>query len=165
MRFGGLGAAVVATVVGVAAVGALTGPTIAAQVMHPRDDAAFLDYVTTYSSDWGSSADPTGPARDRAWVDSHLAEVTAAGLAACDWLSKKPNAPEVDPSGQSDSGALSVEYVGIDVSQGLYDDPGSGAVKLPISPAARYTVVAGAWSYLCWSTHNSRTAPMTLEDD
>jgi len=154
------------SIAGLLAVGVAAGPSIAAEVLHPHDEDAYQAYVTTYVAGWGSSADPEGPARDQAWVAAHPDQVLAAGEAACDWLAALPEAPQVDPSGAHDSGTLSQRYVGVDVSMG---PPGTGPANeiglSGLSTMGRYTVVAGAWSYLCWSTGESRTAPRSLEDD
>lgn len=148
------------------------GPSVAGRLMHPRDVDAYQAYVGgladtdtigTVSAEFAEDRE-----RDAAWVAAHPDLLLAAGDRACDWLKTQPKAPKVDPAGNSDVSTLERDYLGVDfgsVDPPAYDDPGRDGVGLPISPDARYTVVAGAWEYLCWSTRESRTAPVSLEDD
>lgn len=135
--------------------GALAAPSIARRVAHPRDTTAFQAYVKTFVGSWRSSADPDGSARDEEWAAGHSDEILAEGDRACDWLSQRPSAPEVDPSGNSDVGALASRYVTLSDREN----------PLPLSREGRRTVVVGAWAYLCWSERRDKTAPPSLEED
>lgn len=138
---------ILAAVVGVAlALGTQTAPSIAGRIAHPRDTAAFRDYVTTYVGE-GSSVGLPVPKRDHDWVAGHPDAVLALGDRACDWLSQRPSAPELDPSGEFQRGHLANRYV----KQSDREEP------LPLSLAGRSTVVAGAWTFLCWSEARDKT--------
>ncbi len=145
----------VAALAGLAVVGFLAGPSLARQVLHFRDVAAFQTYVVTYVDGWGSSLDPGGPARDLAWVKAHPDIVLAEGDRACVWLADQPAAPAVDPTGES----------AFDTVFGRYLSTTKGTSLTKLSPQGRSTVVAGAWEYLCHNAREAATAPRSLQED
>lgn len=150
------------------AVGAAKGPSLVEGLQHPRDPVAFQRYVADYVGGWGFSDDPDGPQRDQAWASAHPGLLLAAGERACEWLADRHDAPEVDPTGDSSSGALAWSYLGVDISKQSYaleEDPGARDIGLQLSPVGRWTVVIGAWEHLCWSTREAKIAPTTLEPD
>lgn len=166
----GRGAAGLVVAAAVAAVVCLASaaPGWATQVLSPPDEGAFQAYVSAYVDGWSTSADPGAPARDKAWVTAHQAEVLAAGYRACDWLGTRPDAPLVDPTWRSDTSTLVTEYVGIDPrseTQSMAATVGPQIGLDPLTIAGRSTVVAGAWGYLCRPTRNTKTAPASLGDD
>ena len=133
-----------------------------------RDPAAFQDSVATWVGDWSDSTDPAGPQRDQAWVAAHPVQVLAAGDRACTWLAGKPDAPSVDPTGNTSQEALITVYIGVDLAPVAGDPPynAPGAdIGVTLSPQGRKTVVATAWDYLCRSTEQAKTAPRSLGED
>ncbi|HVQ89182.1 MAG TPA: hypothetical protein VMT88_13485 [Actinomycetes bacterium] len=141
----------------VACVGLLAGPSIAERLMHPPDVDGFQAYVNQYAGvgSWSSSNDPGGPERDTAWVKTHPDEVLAEGNAACAWLGEQPDAPDVDPSGNT----------AFDTVLGKYLDDVQDFAPQELSSHARATVVVGAWAYLCHSDRASATSPRSRESD
>ena len=96
-------------------------------VTHPRDEAAYLEYVETYA-DYGSLHKKSR--------DASRTELVAAGDRACDWLAQRPMAL-TRTHGDFDLGTLAVKFN----KQQFADDP-----SLPDS------ITAGAWEYLCPAT-------------
>jgi hypothetical protein len=138
----------------VAGAAAAAAPEVARSWEHRRDAAAYHSYVTTYVGGWWSSRDPHGSERDEAWVADHPDEVMAAGDRACAWLDDQPSASDVDAAGEHTVAALTRRYLASD-----------GAAEPGLSAMGNQTLVAGAWSYLCWSTREDRTAPTFVGED
>ena len=109
----------------------------------------------TYVGGWSSSRDPGGPERDEAWVAANRDLVISEGKRACRWLGRRPDVPEIDPSGESTVDQLSRRYV----------THAKATHPLPLSESGRSFVTAGAWSRLCGSTREDKTAPQTTEED
>ena len=132
-------------------------PALARQVFHRADEQAFVSYVETYVGGWRSSRDPGGWRRDQAWVAENPEAVLAEGKRACRWLASRQEAPSVDPTGKSSSGKVTSRYVN--------EVPAS--TELGVSPVGqgRKTIVAGAWSYLCWWEHRDKTSPTSTDPD
>jgi hypothetical protein len=114
----------------------------------------FVSYVHAYATNWRSSTLPGRPQRDRAWIDGHEAAVVAAGTRSCAWLAKQPNAPRVDPSGRHDVSRLAMHYVtrveGRDI---------------PLARMTKWSIVGGAWNYLCPDEMRVKTAPRSTQDE
>jgi hypothetical protein len=156
MRRGRGGAALVAVAVAaVAATGAVAGPALANRLRHPHDEAAFRQYVETNVGGWSDSSDPSGPQRDRDWVRAHPAQVLVAGGRACSWLAAQPRAPRIDPSGATAPDTLMRRYL----------DTRPPPDGLPLSEFGRSTVLAGAWTDLCWQTRQDHTSPRARRQD
>ena len=129
---------------------AIAAPSVAGSITHPREISAFQDYVRTFS------ANPGAPQRDKVWATDHPEQILAEGDRACDWLSHRPYAPKVDPSGDSDVATMANRYLALRQGEG---------VPLPLSREAHRVVVIGAWAYLCWSDRRDKTAPVSLAED
>lgn len=143
--------------------GTMTAQAVAKQTS--RDPVAFQHSIATYVGGWSDSTDPTGPQRDQAWVATHPAQLLAAGERACTWLAGKPDAPAVDPTGNTTEDNLMKAYIGVDFGGDLaYNAPGAD-IGVTLSPQGRITVVGAAWQYLCRSTRETKTAPQSLEED
>jgi hypothetical protein len=94
--------------------------------------------------------------------------VLVAGDRTCAWLAAKPDAPTVDPTGNTSGDYLMNAYIGVGFDGVLgsppYDAPGAD-IGVTLSPVGRMTVVAGAWEYLCQSTREAKRAPRSLDED
>ncbi|MGC3994834.1 MAG: hypothetical protein QM779_12090 [Propionicimonas sp.] len=134
-----------ATVVATAVV---AGPPVVGRMLHPRDVDAYQNYVATYMLNPGTAA-------DLAWARAHPAEVLAEGDRACEWLSRRPSAPRIDPSGDSEVFVLTKRYLRTTRE----------TTVLPLTKEGRRRLVSGAWAYLCWSEREDRSAPISDEDD
>jgi hypothetical protein len=114
----------------------------------------FLNYVHSYATNWRSSKLPGRPQRDRSWIDANEAAVVTAGKRSCAWLANHPEAPRVDPPGRFDVSRMAMRYVtrveGRDV---------------PLARMTKWSLVGGAWNYLCRDQMNAKTAPRSLRDD
>jgi hypothetical protein len=135
-------------VAAVLVVGVLMGPSLAARLQHPRDVDAFQTYVVTYMPDSGSPADEN-------WATEHPDDVLAEGDRACEWLSQRPSAPDVDPSGASSVPTLTNAYL----------KQARGEPEVPLTREGHRTLVVGAWGYLCWSERRDKSAPFSEDED
>ena len=132
----------------------ISAPSIRRHVTHHSDAEAFQTYVLTYVGSWRDSRDPDRWKVDRGWAADHPRAVLAEGKASCRWMARRPDPPSVDPSGKSTSSYLGIRYRRTVQS------------KVPgISPMGRDTIVAGAWTYLCWWTAQDKTAPSAERND
>ncbi len=144
-------AAVALVAVGAAALG--WGPGVAYQLRYPRDEAAYREYVAAHIDGWASSSDPGGPARDRAWAAENPDLVLAEGDKACAWLSRRLDAPDVDPTRRFEFEAVYQDYLR------------SVSDTRPVAMMSQGTIVAGAWAYLCRPTRRDKTAPTGADGD
>jgi hypothetical protein len=135
-------------VAAVLVVGVLMGPSLAARLQHPRDVDAFQTYVVTYMPDSGSPADEN-------WATEHPDDVLAEGDRACEWLSQRPSAPDVDPSGASSVYNLTNAYL-----KQVREQP-----EVPLTREGHRSLVAGAWGHLCWSKRQDKSAPISEDED
>jgi hypothetical protein len=92
--------------------------------------------------------------RDRAWINNHEAAVVAAGKRSCIWLTQRPNAPVVDPSGRLDASRMAIQYVSSVEGKAL-----------PLARMTMWHLVGGAWNYLCRDQMEAKTAPRSTHDD
>jgi hypothetical protein len=135
-------------VAAVLVVGVLMGPSLAARLQHPHDVDAFQTYVVTYILNPGAPADKT-------WAIEHPDDVLAEGNRACEWLSQRPSAPDVDPSGASSVYNLTNAYL----------KQARGKSEVPLTREGHRSLVAGAWGYLCWSERRDKSAPFSEDED
>lgn len=129
-------------------VGVLLGPSLAQRLLHPRDVDAFQTNVVTYMLYPGTQADKT-------WAAEHPDDVLAEGDRACEWLSQRSPAPDVDPSGASDVQTLATAYL-----KQAREKP-----EVPLTREGHREIVLGAWVYLCWSERRDKSAPISEYDD
>ena len=121
----GLAGVLVATAVGAAAL------VVGVQLTHPRDTAAYIDYLHTYGSTTGEQLVDLPPAAD----------LVAAGDHACDWLAGQTWALwRTDVSRRVST--LQARY------ENEFGDEPTGWGAAP----ARDAVLAAAWAYLCPAT-------------
>lgn len=118
---------------------------------HAQD---YQRYVRQYVDGWSSSADPGGPRRDERWVLAHPDQVLAEGDRACSWLIQRPDAPDVDPTGRSTVDVLARRFA-----------EAEHARNPRVSILGHSTMTAGAWSYLCSSVREDKTAPRSRDED
>jgi hypothetical protein len=128
--------------------GALAGPSAVERLRHPRDVDAYQDYVVTYMLHPGTPEDEN-------WAVEHPDQVLAEGDRACEWLSRRPSAPDLDPTGAS-----SVHHLG-----NVYLDDRRREGELALTREGHRTLVVGAWAFLCWPVRRDKSAPVSeLED-
>jgi hypothetical protein len=130
---------------------AVAGPRFVMGLVHQRDPGAFHAYV----DNWSRSLDPEGSKRDKRWIARNPDSVLAQGDLACAWLERQPPAPIVDASGS----------FSVDTLMRRYLESADTEVITDLSDLGRRTVVAGAWTHLCWGTRADKTAPTGFEDD
>lgn len=144
----GIGAAAVLSVTAVGSAGI-------DRLVYPRDEAGYRAYVDEYVPGWWSSGLKGVPERDKAWLEAHPDAVLAEGDAACRWLAEQPPVPELVTSGTATVGATAARY--LDASQPVS--------AVDVHEWTRSGVVVGAWAYLCPATRETRTSPVSNEDD
>jgi dienelactone hydrolase len=130
------------------------GTAVASVLSRDRHPGAYQRHVQKYVDGWSSSADPTGPKRDKRWVLAHPEEVLAEGDRACAWLARRPDAPDIDPTGNSMFGVLSRRFARAEHRR-----------NTSVSFYGHSTMTAGAWSYLCDSVRKEKTAPRSHQED
>jgi hypothetical protein len=120
-----------------------------AHFKHPRDEKSFL-----YWSVETGSLYPSQLAARQPWVQAHRTELLVEGDIACRWLVSQPFAPEVDPSGRFDIGALVARYLKQDS-------------RPPVAPDTHDNewIAVEAWGNLCQDLRDEHFAPTALGDD
>ena len=119
------------------------GPAMALRVIHHRDQGAFDRHVSANVGYRQAGDEP-----DRAWAKGHPELILAEGSRACQWLSERPKAPDVDPTGRLLRDRLVARYL---------RDTTAEPIAL-ISQVDRWIVVSAAWRYLCWHEQDEHTA-------
>lgn len=130
------------------------GTSVASVLSRDRHPEGYQRYVQKYVGGWYSSADPTGPRRDKRWVLAHPKAVLAEGDRACAWLARQPDAPEIDPTGKSTSGVLARRFFMAEHRR-----------NPSVSVYGHFTMTSAAWSYLCDSVRKEKTAPQSRQED